>query len=257
MIRLKTPAEIEEMARSGALVAECLWLAREMVKPGVTTAEINAAVERLIEKAGARAAFKGFLGPESAPPFPTACCMSLDKQVVHGIPNATPLKEGQILSVDIGVELNGWYGDAARTFIVGKKVEPGIQELVETTRGALENVIEFIRIGEFLSTIGYKIQTFVEAHGFSVVRELVGHGIGRDLHEAPQVPNFGNPGHGLRLREGMVIAVEPMVNLGVAEVVVLRDGWTVVTADGKPSAHFEHTIAVTSNGPRVLTLDPN
>lgn len=257
MIQLKNPDEIDLMERSGHLVAECLMLARERLKPGITTAEINHEVEEFIEKSGADAAFKGFPGPDGVPPFPAACCMSVDQQVVHGIPNDIPLKKGQILSVDIGVKLNGWYGDSARTFIVGGESSPEVQNLVSSTLEALEEAIELIRPGEFLSNIGYTIQSYVEKRGFSVVRDLVGHGIGRELHEPPQVPNFGRPNRGLKLREGMVIAVEPMINMGVWEVRVLRDGWTIVTKDGEPSAHFEHTIAVTANGPRVLTPDPS
>ncbi len=256
MIRLKTPKDIQKMEKPNALVAECLALAGEMIEPGVTTAEINTEVEKLIASRGAGAAFKGFPGPPGSPPFPAACCMSPDEEVVHGIPNKKPLKEGQIISVDIGTVIDGWYGDAARTFIVGTKVRPEVKALVEWTRKALETAIEVMRPGNYLSDIGHTIQTIVEAQGYSVVRDLVGHGIGRNLHEAPQVPNYGQGGKGLKLREGMVLAVEPMINLGTYEVVILSDGWTVVTADRQPSAHFEHTIAITGNGPQILTPDP-
>lgn len=174
---------------------------------------------------------------------------------MHGIPNNKPLHDGQIVSIDIGVLHDGWYGDAARTFAVGN-VSPEIKKLMDATWDALHLAIEIIKPGQFLSNIGYTIQTHVEQLGFSVVRELVGHGIGKDLHEEPQVPNYGRLDRGLRLREGMVIAVEPMINLGVYQVKVLNDGWTIVTADGKASAHYEHTIAVTADGARVLTLDP-
>ncbi len=245
------------MARPNRIVAECLALAGEMVKPGVSTAEINAAVELYIEKQNGRAAFKGFPGPPGAPPFPSACCMSVDEQVVHGIPSEEPLSDGQVVSIDIGVQIEGWYGDAARTFPVGDSVDTRVMELVHATRDSLELTIrENVVAGGYLSNIGHTVQDYVETRGFSVVRDLVGHGIGRDLHEEPQVPNYGQKGRGLKLREGMVLAIEPMINLGTYKVVVLEDGWTVVTADRKPSAHFEHTVAITANGPRVLTLDP-
>lgn len=256
MIKLKSPEEIEMMAHPNRMVAECLALAKEMIAPGVTTAEINAAVEEFIEKQGARPAFKGFQGPVGAPPFPAACCMSVDEQVVHGFPAEKPLVDGEIVSVDIGVELDGWYGDAARTFEVGRSTPDDVKLLVAATLEALEKAVEFARPGAYLSDIGHAVQSYVEQRGLSVVRDLVGHGIGRNLHEEPQVPNYGSPGRGLKLRAGMVIAIEPMINLGTWKVDVLNDGWTVVTRDRRPSAHFEHTVAVTENGPRVLTLDP-
>jgi methionyl aminopeptidase len=256
MIRVKTPDQIDMLARAGGLVAECHQIAREMIKPGSTTAEINEAVERHIDNAGATAAFKGYPGGAGIPPFPAACCMSIDEEVVHGIPSSTPLKEGQIVSVDIGVRLkDGWYGDAARTFAVGT-LDNKVQELLDSTNESLEEAIKVMKIGNYLSDIGHTVQTYVEKRGFSVVRDLVGHGIGKDLHEEPQVPNYGRGGRGLRLREGMVLCVEPMINLGTHKVDVLDDGWTVVTADRKQSAHFEHMIAVTSDGPRVLSRDP-
>ncbi|MDP8208240.1 MAG: type I methionyl aminopeptidase [Candidatus Electryonea clarkiae] len=256
MIRLKTSRDIEEMVKPNRIVAECLALAGDMAKPGITTAEINDAVEKYIEKHNADAAFKGIQGSTGTEPFPTACCMSIDEQVVHGFPSATPLQEGQILSVDIGVKLNGWYGDAARTFIIGTDVDDDVSELVKSTKEALEQAIEHAKPGSHLSDIGHAVQSYVEKRGFSVVRDLVGHGIGKELHEEPQVPNYGKAGRGVKLREGMVIAIEPMINLGTYKVDILDDGWTVVTRDGKPSAHFEHTVAITSNGPRILTLDP-
>lgn len=257
MIRLKTPKQIEKMYLAGKIVGECHAIAREMIAPGVTTAEINAEIEKYIESKGARAGFKGVPGPPGAPAFPAGCCMSIDEQVVHGIPNDTPLAEGEVLSVDIGTELDGWWGDAARTFIVGKAKDLKVEELVRVTYESLMEAIEVMRPGNYLSDIGHAVQSYVEARGFSVVRDLVGHGIGKGLHEEPQVPNYGRGGRGLKLKEGMVLAVEPMINMGTHRVLVLEDGWTVVTADGKPSAHFEHTIAITSNGPRILTPDPN
>ena len=256
MIRAKNCDQIEMMARAGELVSECLAIAREMVKPGATTAEIHAEVERLIERRGAEAAFKGIPGPSGSPDFPAACCMSPDEQVVHGFPNNVPLEEGQILSVDIGVLLDGWHGDAARTFIVEEKVNSRVRKLVKTTWEALHQAIEVMWPGRYLSDIGYTVQKYVEERGFSVVRDLVGHGIGQELHEEPQVPNYGEEQRGLKLREGMVLAVEPMINMGTFEVRVLDDGWTVVTDDGEPSAHFEHTVAITADGPKILTLDP-
>ncbi|MFC2170479.1 type I methionyl aminopeptidase [Calditrichota bacterium] len=256
MIKIKTSQEIEMMVKPNRLVAECLALAGEMVKPGVSTAEINDAVELYIEKNNAEAAFKGISGQMGAGPFPSACCMSIDSQVVHGFPSDIPLEEGQILSIDIGVKLNDWYGDAARTFIVGGRTDSRTDELVRTTRESLDEAVEFARAGQHLSDIGHAVQRYVESYGFSVVRDLVGHGIGQELHEEPQVPNYGKAGQGVVLREGMVLAIEPMVNMGTYKVSVLQDGWTVVTRDGKPSAHFEHTVAITGNGPRILTLDP-
>jgi methionyl aminopeptidase len=255
MIRVKTPRQIEELAQAGQLVMECHAIAREMVKPGATTAEINEAVERHIDKAGARPAFKGYGGGGGAPPFPAACCMSPDEVVVHGFPSEEPLLEGQILAIDIGVELpSGWYGDAARTHMVGR-VDDRAGELVESTVASLDAAIETMVPGNHLGDIGAAVQSVVEPRGFSVVRDLVGHGIGRALHEEPQVPNYGREGRGLKLREGMVLCVEPMINLGTWQVKVKEDGWTVVTADGEPSAHHEHMIAVTAEGPRVLTRD--
>jgi len=256
MIRVKNPRQIEELAKAASIVAECHQIAREMVKPGCNTAEINEAVEKYIEKLGVEPAFKGYPGSPGSPPFPAACCMSVDEQVVHGFPCETPLNEGQIISVDIGVRTkSGWYGDAARTFPVGK-VSDRVQELLDATRKCLDQAILVMRPGNYLGDIGETVQNYVEARGFSVVRDLVGHGIGKDLHEEPQVPNYGRGGRGLKLREGMVLCVEPMINLGTYKVEVLNDGWTVVTADGKPSAHFEHQIAITADGPRVLSLDP-
>lgn len=256
MIQLKTPEQIEKMVAPGSLVGECHALVRSMVKPGISTAEINEAVEKYIRDHKAKAAFKGVPGPKGAPPFPAACCMSVDEAVVHGIPNDKPLEEGQILSVDIGTIIGGWYGDAARTFIVGDAIDPEKQRLIDWTERSLYNAIDVMRPGNYLSDIGHTVQTTVEAQGFSVVRDLVGHGVGRSLWEEPQVPNYGPGGRGLKLREGMVLAVEPMINMGTWKVDVLEDGWTIVTADRKPSAHFEHTIAITSNGPRILTPDP-
>lgn len=256
MIRVKTPEQIEELARAGALVMECHALAREMIRPGVSTAEIDEAVEKYVLDSGATPGWKGIDGSAGAQPFPSITCMSTDEQVVHGFPNDEPLREGQILSIDIGVKTKtGWYGDAARTYIVGNLDDARKVKLVESTREALEEGVRVMVPGNHVGDIGHAVQTYVEALGFSVVRELVGHGIGQELWEQPQVPNYGKPGHGLKLREGMVLCVEPMVNMGTYDVKVLADGWTIVTADGKPSAHMEHMIAITDKGPRVLTED--
>jgi len=256
MIRVKTPEQIERLAEAGGLVMACHALAREMIRPGVTTREIDEAVERYVRKAGATPAWKGIEGPAGAPNFPSITCMSTDEQVVHGFPSDVPLEEGQILSVDIGVRTrDGWYGDAARSHIVGNVTDPKKKELIDETRAALEKAAAGMVPDSHLGDIGHTIQSHVEALGFSVVRELVGHGIGLELWEQPQVPNYGKAGRGLKLREGMVLCVEPMINMGTFEVKVLKDGWTVVTADGKPSAHVEHMIAITANGPRILTPD--
>lgn len=255
MIRVKTPEQIEELARAGALVMECHALAREMIKPGMTTAEIDAAVEKHVLDSGATPGWKGIDGGGTVP-FPSITCMSPDEQVVHGFPNEEPLREGQILSIDIGVKTKtGWYGDAARTYIVGESDDPRKVELVKETRASLEEAVKVMVPGSHIGDIGHAVQSYAEARGFSVVRELVGHGIGQELWEQPQVPNYGRPGRGLKLREGMVVCVEPMINMGTYDVKVLSDGWTIVTADGMPSAHFEHMIAITADGPRVLTHD--
>ncbi len=254
MIRLKSPEEIELMARAGALVGECHDLVRGAIKPGISTAELNELVEKRIVDAGAIAAFKGYGSPGMVP-FPAACCMSPDEEVVHGFPSEKPLVEGQIISVDIGVKLGEWYGDAARTFAVGN-ISPELQSLLIETEKSLHLGIEKAVDGATIGDIGYAIESHVGKFGYGVVRDLVGHGIGKDLHEEPQVPNYGRPGKGLKLRNGMVIAIDPMINLGTWRVNILDDGWTVITEDRKASAHFEHTVAITENGPRILTPDP-
>lgn len=257
MIRVKTPDQIEELARAGGLVAECHQIAREMVRPGISTAEINEAVERHILNANAVPAFKGYPNGQGGDPFPAACCMSVDEQVVHGFPSDKPLREGQILSIDIGVKMpSGWYGDAARSHAIGKVGEDK-QRLLDATRESLDAAIAVVRPDSYLSDIGHAVQSYVEKRGFSVVRDLVGHGIGQEMHEPPEVPNFGRGGRGLKLREGIVLCIEPMINMGTWRVNVLKDGWTIVTADGKPSAHFEHMVAVTADGARILSPDPD
>jgi methionyl aminopeptidase len=217
-----------------------------MVAPGVSTRDLDEAAERLVRAGGAEPAFKGYRG------YPCTLCASVNEQVVHGIPSARALVEGDIISLDMGVKLNGFYGDSAVTVPVGRVSEEAAT-LLRVTRESLEKGIEQVRLGGRISDIGHAIQKHVEAHGLSVVREFVGHGIGSALHEEPQIANYGEPGRGPRLAEGMTLAIEPMVNVGRPAVKVLGDGWTAVTKDGSLSAHFEHTVAVTKNGPLVMT----
>jgi methionyl aminopeptidase len=247
VIECKSPAEIETMRTANELVADILDELRRAVGPGVTTAELDALAERLTRAAGAEPAFKGYRG------YPASLCASINDEVVHGIPSSTRvLREGDIISLDMGVKLGGFFGDSAITVPVGR-VSPRTEELLRVTREALWRAIAEVRVGGRVSDIGYAVQAWVEAHGFSVVREFVGHGVGRQLHEEPQVPNYGPRGRGPRLAEGMVLAIEPMVNAGKAAVRVLDDGWTAVTKDGGLSAHFEHTVAVTQAGADILT----
>jgi methionyl aminopeptidase len=247
VIVCKSPREIERMRHANVLVADVLAQLTEMVQPGVTTADLDAAAERLVRAAGAEPAFKGYRG------YPATLCASINDEVVHGIPANRALASGDIISLDMGVKLDGFYGDSAVTVPVGA-ITPEVERLLTVTREALYQGIEQARLGHRVSDIGHAIQEHVEAAGFSVVREFVGHGIGAQLHEAPQIANYGEPGRGERLAEGMVLAIEPMVNMGRAAVKVLRDGWTAVTRDGSLSAHFEHTVAVTRDGPLVLTV---
>ena len=246
MIVCKSPAEIERMRAANALVAHVLAELAAMVAPGVTTRDLDVAAERMVRDAGAEPAFKGYRG------YPATLCASVNEQVVHGIPSARRLVEGDILSLDIGVKLNGFYGDSAVTLPVGR-ISDEAQRLLTVTEAALERGIGQVRVGGRVSDIGHAIQAHVEGAGFSVVREFVGHGIGAALHEEPQIANYGEPGRGPRLAEGMTLAIEPMVNMGREAVKVLSDGWTAVTRDGSLSAHFEHTVAVTKDGPLVLT----
>ena len=246
MIVCKSPAEIERMAVANGLVARILAELAEVTSPGVTTRELDALAERRIAEAGARPAFKGYRG------YPATLCASVNEQVVHGIPSDRPMKEGDIVSLDMGVVVDGFYGDSAITVGVGR-IAPEADRLLRVTEEALGRAIDQVRAGARLSDIGHAVQAVVEANGFSVVREFVGHGIGAALHEEPQIPNYGEPGRGPRLAEGMVLAIEPMVNAGKPAVKVLADGWTAVTRDGSLSAHFEHTVAVTAGGARVLT----
>ena len=251
MIHLKSAAEIELIAQAGVIVADTLALVAELAVPGVTTGELDEAAEAfIVSHEGALPAFKGLYG------FPATLCTSIGKEVVHGIPSPErPVDSGTILSVDVGVKYDGYFADAAMTVPVGE-VEPEILRLLDTTREALGIGIAEVRVGGRIGDIGAAIQTYVEDAGYSVIRELVGHGVGVSAHEEPQVPNYGKRGHGIRLKEGMVIAIEPMVNAGAREIRTLADEWTVVTADGSMSAHFEHTVAVTADGPRIMTGQP-
>lgn len=245
-IYLKRADELEKMKLSSRVVAECFGVAAAASKPGITTAEIERLIVDHIESRGARSAFKGYRG------YPAYTCISVNDQVVHGIPGDRELKEGDIVSIDIGVEKDGYFGDAARTFQVGE-VTSEAERLLKVTQEALQKGTEKAREGNHLGDISNAIQTCVEDAGFSVVRDLVGHGIGRSMHEDPQIPNFGRPGQGPRLRAGMVLAIEPMVNAGDWRVKTLGDQWTVVTEDGSLSAHFENTVAITLDGPLALT----
>jgi methionyl aminopeptidase len=249
VIVCKSPAEIERMRAANALVAQVLGELAAMVTPGVSTLDLDAAAERSVRAAGAEPAFKGYRG------YPATLCASVNDQVVHGIPNKRPLASGDIVSLDMGVKLSGFFGDSAVTVAVGQ-VSDEVKALLRVTEEALEQGIAQVRIGARISDIGHAIQQHVEVNGFTVVREFVGHGIGAALHEEPQIANYGEPGRGPRLAEGMTLAIEPMVNMGKPSVKVLADGWTAVTRDGSLSAHFEHTVAVTKNGPLVMTLRP-
>ncbi len=246
MIILKSQEEIKKIAQSCDIVARTLNAVKAIVKPGITTAEIESFADAYIRAKNAVPAFKGYRG------YPASICTSVNNEVIHGIPSDRVLKEGDILGVDLGVYKDGFYGDAAYTFPVGK-IRPEVERLLKVTEESLYIGIENAREGNRVSDISYSIQRHVESNGFSVVRAFVGHGVGSELHEEPQVPNFGPPGRGPRLRPGMTLAIEPMVNEGGYEVLILDDGWTAVTTDGKLSAHFEHTVLVTLNEPRILT----
>jgi methionyl aminopeptidase len=248
MITLKSPREIEIMARAGHLVAETLALMRRLVKPGLTTEDLDDAAEEFIRSHdGATPSFKGLYG------FPKTLCTSIDSEIVHGIPSPRRvLAEGSLVSVDVGVQLEGLHADSATTIPVGA-VTPEAERLLQVTQDALAAGIAQARLGNHIGDIGHAVQQVAEAAGYGVVRELVGHGIGTRFHEEPQVPNYGNPHRGPRLLEGMTLAIEPMITIGDPATRTLPDKWTVVTADGSLAAHFEHTVAITSNGPRILT----
>ncbi len=246
MIIGKSQKEIEKMRASGRLVGQVLQALRQMVGPGITTLEVDAAADKMIRDAGAYPTFKGYNG------FPFSICASVNEQIVHGFPSSYELQEGDIFSIDVGVTLDGFVGDTATTIPVGNASEDRLK-LIRVTEECLELAIEQCRAGKHLGDIGWAVQSHAEEHGYSVVRDYVGHGIGRQMHEDPQIPNYGKPGKGPKIKKGYVFAVEPMVNMGSYYTKTLKDGWTVVTVDGLPSAHAEHTIAVTEDGPEVLT----
>jgi len=251
MVTIKTEEEIGLMRESCRIVAEVLKLVGTYIKPGISTAKLDAIVEEYIRSQGGEPAFKGY-SPDGSTPFPATICVSIDEQVVHGIPGKRILNEGEIVSIDVGVRKNKFYGDGAWTFAVGQ-ITGEKARLMRVTEESLNRGIAQAVEGNFLGDISFSIQAHVEQEGFSVVRELVGHGIGRNLHEEPAVPNFGKSGTGIRLTEGLTIAIEPMVNYGKYPVDVARDGWTVLTRDRKPSAHFEHTVAVRKGAAEILT----
>jgi len=246
MIICRTTAEIEKMRRAGKIVAEVLRDLKQMAEPGVTTRELDRYAEATIRARGGWPTFKGYRG------FPASICTSINEQVVHGIPSGRRLQSGDILGIDCGVTLDGYVADAALTVLVGN-VSGELVRLVRVAEEALYRAIEQARIGNRLYDVSYAIQSWAEAHGYSVVRDFCGHGVGRQMHEDPQVPNVGKPGTGPKLRPGMALAIEPMLNMGTSEVEVADDGWTVLTRDRQPSAHFEHTVAITPSGPIILT----
>lgn len=246
MIIIKTKREIEKMRKAGRLTAKTHDYLKKFIKPGVTTKELDEAAETFIREHGSIPAFKGYSG------FPGTICASINNEVVHGIPGLKKLKDGDIISIDTGAIVEGYYGDAARTHVVGNVSDTAIK-LINVTRESFYQGLKFAKVGYRLSDISHAIQTYVEKNGFSVVRDYVGHGIGQEMHEGPQIPHFGPPGRGPRLKPGMVLAIEPMVNEGTFHVRVLEDNWTVVTADEKLSAHYENTIAITEDEPEILT----
>ena len=246
MIVLKSPSEIDKMSRAGQIVSDALEELKDRVKPGVTTLELDAFAENFILKRNAIPGFKGYRN------FPASLCTSVNEEVVHGIPSERVLEEGDIIGLDLGAIVDGYYGDAAITVSVGR-IDHKIERLLKITEESLYKGIDQVREGNRLTDISNAIQRHVEPLGYSIVREFVGHGIGRELHEDPQVPNFGSPGQGPRLKVGMALAIEPMVNMGTGGVRILSDNWTAVTRDGSLSAHFEHSVAVTENGPLILT----
>ncbi|MCY0901015.1 MAG: type I methionyl aminopeptidase [Firmicutes bacterium] len=247
MISIKSTHELEIMREAGRIVAQAHQAVRDLVQPGVTTRELSAAVETLIRTAHATPSFLGYNG------FPAAICASVNEELVHGIPGDRKLRDGDIISVDIGAFFKGYHGDSAWTYGVGA-ISSEAQALLDVTEAALFAGIAQARAGNRLSDISHAVQTYAEPKGFAVVRDYVGHGIGREMHESPQVANFGPPGKGPRLKTGMVLAIEPMINVGTVEVRTLQDNWTVVTADGSLCAHFEHTVAITEEGPQLLTI---
>jgi methionyl aminopeptidase len=246
LIVKKTPEQIEKMAAAGDILVRALELVERKIRPGVTTKELDAAAEKFIRSQGATPAFKGYRG------FPGSLCTSPNSMVVHGIPGSYALRKGDILSVDCGVVLDGWVADAARTFPVGA-ISSSARKLLDTTQASLLAAVEQCRVGNRLGDVSHAVQAVVEAEGLSIVRSLVGHGIGREMHEDPQIPNYGAPGKGIKLEPGMVFAVEPMVTVGRHAVRLAEDHWSIFSQDGSLAAHFEFTIAITADGPKVLT----
>ena len=247
MVHTRSNKEIEKIAASCQIVADTLIMLKPHIVEGVCVSDLDTMAEKYILSRGARPAFKGYMG------FPSTLCISIENAVVHGIPKKNILKTGQIVGIDCGAELDGYYGDHAITFAVGN-ISKEKQNLMDVTKESLNRAIESAIPGNFVGDIGYAVQSYVESKGFSVVRELVGHGIGRDLHEEPQIPNYGTASNGYPLKAGMCIAIEPMINAGKREVYTAEDGWTIFTKDGSPSAHFEHTIAIKDTGPEILSV---
>ena len=250
MVHIRTESEISKISKSCQIVADTLLMIEEYVHEGTKISKLDRLAEEFIRSNGARPAFKGYMG------FPSTLCVSVDDAVVHGIPDDTYLKNGQIVGIDCGAELNGYFGDHAKSFPVGE-IDDSKKKLLDVTRESLMKAIDKAKPGNFVGDIGFTVQSHAEKNGFSVVRELVGHGIGSQLHEEPQIPNFGIQKQGFQLKSGMCIAIEPMINAGKKEVYTSDDGWTIYTKDGKPSAHFEHTIAITDNGPKILSVGSN
>ncbi len=246
MIPIKNKEEIGKMRKAGKITAEVLRLLEKKVRPGITTLELDRIAEDFINEKGAKPAFKGYQG------YPATICASVNEVIVHGLPSSRKLKEGDIIGVDVGACFEHYYGDATRTFAVGK-ISPEVLRLLETTKEALNLGIKKMVPGNHLSDISSTIGNYAKKNGYSVVREFVGHGVGKELHEEPEIPNFGSPGQGPSLKPGMIFALEPMVNMGERGIKILEDGWTVVTSDGKPSAHFENTVLIKENGPEILT----
>jgi methionyl aminopeptidase len=246
MIYYKTKDEIEILRQSSLLVGKTLAEVAKLIKPGVTTEKLDKIAEEFILDNGAKPGFKGLYG------CPSTLLCSVNEAVVHGLPTNKPLVDGDIVSVDCGVLMNGYYGDSAYTFEIGE-VNPEVKKLLQVTKECLEKAIAQCYVGNTIGDIGFACQLHAELNKFSVVREMVGHGLGKSLHEAPEVPNYGKKGKGLKLKEGLVIAIEPMINMGTKDIKQLSDGWTIVTKDGKPSAHFEHNVAISENGPMVLS----
>ena len=250
MVHIRTESEISKISKSCQIVADTLLMLEEHIHEGMKISKLDSLAEEFIRSHGARPAFKGYMG------FPSTLCVSVDHAVVHGIPGNEYLKNGQIVGIDCGAELNGYFGDHAKSFPVGE-IDQNKKKLLDVTSESLSKAIDKAVPGNFVGDIGFTVQKHAEENGFSVVRELVGHGIGSQLHEEPQIPNFGIEKQGYQLKSGMCIAIEPMINAGKKEVYTSDDGWTIYTVDGQPSAHFEHTIAITDNGPRILSVGSN